>query len=171
MNNKSSIIKHDKLELGCGQRPAPGYLHQDITRQPGVELDFNCQIWEIPLKENSLSEIIALALMEHLCFADFTKALKHIYKLLSPGGIFLFDIPDIKIWSEYLYYITHGMPEKSPFSKEHVYATIWGLAEVAGGRAQNAPGSKMICLNISRKSGSAKFLMKILKSFFSRWNF
>jgi predicted SAM-dependent methyltransferase len=126
MNNKSSIIKHDKLELGCGQRPAPGYLHQDITRQPGVELDFNCQIWEIPLKENSLSEIIALALMEHLCFADFTKALKHIYKLLSPGGIFLFDIPDIKIWSEYLYYITHGMPEKSPFSKEHVYATIWG---------------------------------------------
>ena len=125
MNNKL-IVKCDKLELGCGQRPTPGYLHQDITNQPDVKLDFNCQIWEIPLKANSLSEIIALALMEHLCFADFTKALNHIHRLLAPGGEFLFDLPDIKIWSEYLYYITHGTPEKCPFSKEHVYATFWG---------------------------------------------
>lgn len=119
-------MKHDKLELGCGQRPTPGYLHQDITGQPGVDLDFNCQIWEIPLEGNSLSEVVALALMEHLRFADFTRALKHIYKLLAPQGEFLFDLPDIKVWSEYLYHITHGMPEKSPFSKEHVYATFWG---------------------------------------------
>jgi predicted SAM-dependent methyltransferase len=126
MNKESSATKYDKLELGCGQRPTPGYLHQDITSQPGVALDFNCQIWEIPLKENSLSEIIALASMEHLNFADFSKALKHIYKLLVPGGIFLFDIPDIKIWSEYLYYMTHDMPQKCPFSKEHVFSTFWG---------------------------------------------
>jgi predicted SAM-dependent methyltransferase len=112
--------------LGCGQRPTAGYLHQDISKQPGVELDFHCPIWEIPIKENSLSEIIALASMEHLGFADFTKALKHIHRLLAPRGEFIFDLPDIKIWSEYLYYITHGMPEKSPFSKEHVYATFWG---------------------------------------------
>ena len=126
MNNQSPAIKYDKLELGCGQRPTPGYLHQDITAQPDVDLDFNCSIWEIPLKENSLSEIIALAIMEHLRFADFTRALKHIHTLLAPRGEFLFDLPDIKVWSEYLYQITHGMPEKSPFSKEHVYATFWG---------------------------------------------
>lgn len=64
--------------------------------------------------------------MEHLRFADFTKAMKHIHKLLKPKGMFLFDLPDIKIWSEYLYNITHGMPEKSPFSKEHVYSTFFG---------------------------------------------
>lgn len=126
MKNKPSVIRHDKLELGCGKRPTPGYLHQDITNQPGIKLDFNCQVWEVPLKGNSLSEIIALALMEHLRFAEFTKALHHIYKLLQPGGIFLFDIPDIKKWSEYLYYITHGMADKCPFSKEHVFATFWG---------------------------------------------
>jgi predicted SAM-dependent methyltransferase len=125
MSNKSLEDK-TKLELGCGQRPTPGYLHQDVTVQPGVELDFNCQIWEIPLQEDSLSEIIAVGLMEHLRFAEFTKSLKHIHKLLSPRGEFLFDIPDIKTWSEYLYHITHGAPEKSPFSKEHVYATFWG---------------------------------------------
>lgn len=126
MNNKKSIVKYDKLELGCGQRPTPGYLHQDITCQPNVKLDFKCQIWEMPLRENSLSEVIAVGLMEHLRFAEFTKALKHIYTLLAPQGEFLFDLPDIKIWSEYLYNITHDMPQKSPFSKEHVFATFWG---------------------------------------------
>jgi hypothetical protein len=58
MSNKSLEDK-TKLELGCGQRPTLGYLHQDITRQPGVTLDLHCPIWEVPLKENSLSEIIA----------------------------------------------------------------------------------------------------------------
>lgn len=138
MNNKSSIIKHDKLELGSGQRPTPGYLHQDITNQPDVALDFHCQIWEIPLKENSLSEIIALALMEHLRFADFTRALKHIYKLLAPGGVFLFDLPDIKIWSEYLYKITHGMQGEVPFSPKHVFATFWGWQRWPGDEHQCA---------------------------------
>ncbi|MGB5217940.1 MAG: hypothetical protein WBN66_06540 [Smithella sp.] len=126
MKQTSPFIKSDKLELGCGQRPTPGYLHQDITVQPGVDLDFNCPIGEISLPENSLAEIIALALMEHLRFIEFTEALRHIHQMLRPRGEFLFDLPDIKIWSEYLYNITHGMPEKSPFSREHVFATFWG---------------------------------------------
>ncbi len=138
MNGKSATTKYNKLELGCGRRPTPGYLHQDITSQPGVTLDFNCPIWEIPLKENSLSEVIALALMEHLRFTDFTKALIHIQKLLASRGEFLFDLPDIKKWSEYLYNITHGMPEKSPFSKEHVYATFWGWQRWPGDEHQCA---------------------------------
>lgn len=167
MNNKASMIKHDKLELGCGQRPTPGYLHQDITSQPGVRLDFKCQIWEISLKKNSLSEIIALGLMEHLRFADFTKALKHICKLLAPGGQFLFDLPDIKIWSEYLYYITHGMPEKSPFSKEHVYATFWGW--------QRWPGDEHKCAWLKddlfqhlRKIGFSEIITEDTQIFISR---
>src|SRR4051812_12717815 len=119
-------LKFDKLELGSGARPTPGYLHQDITVQPGVELDFTCLPWEIPIEQNSLSEVIALGLMEHLRYTEFHLALNHIRRLLKPGGSFVFDVPDLKIWSEYLYNMTHNLSAKNPFSDEHVLATMFG---------------------------------------------
>lgn len=115
-----------KLELGCGMSPLPGYLHQDITKQDDVELDFICMPWEIELPENSLTEVIALAMMEHLRFEDFKKTTKHIYNLLEPGGAFLFDVPDMKIWSEYLYNLTHNKQDLNPFPENHIWATIYG---------------------------------------------
>lgn len=111
-----------KLELGCGDRPTPGYLHQDVIAL--VELDFICQPYAIPLPENSLSEIIAIGVMEHLRFEDFLRTLNHVHKLLEPSGIFLFDVPDLRIWSKYLYDTLRG--EYAPFSKQHIFATFWG---------------------------------------------
>src|SRR6185503_20190430 len=46
-----------RLELGCGARPTPGYLHQDVTAQPGVELDFTCAPWELPLPDGALDRV------------------------------------------------------------------------------------------------------------------
>jgi predicted SAM-dependent methyltransferase len=121
MNRRST-----KLELGSGQRPTPGYLHQDITRQPGVDLDFICNPWEIDLPEESLTEIIALGQVEHLRYAEVEQTLRHVARLLQRGGVFLFDVPDMRIWSEYLFNVTHGAPEKNPFTPEHVWSTIFG---------------------------------------------
>jgi len=118
--------KLDKLELGSGGKPSPGYLHQDITPLSEVELDFICNPWEIPLEENSLSEVLALGVVEHFRYQDAHKTFAHVYKLLKKGGSFLFDVPDMKVWSEYLYNLTHGMQEKNPFRPEHVWATTYG---------------------------------------------
>jgi predicted SAM-dependent methyltransferase len=123
-SNRSDVI--DKLEIGSGQKPSEGYLHQDVTEQKDVKLDFTCNPWEIPLAENSLSEAIALGVMEHIRYQDFDRTLIHIKKMLKPGGKFLFDVPDMKVWSEYLYNLTHGEGDKNPFSEEHVWATIFG---------------------------------------------
>ena len=123
MENKNNF---DKLELGSGERPSEGYLNQDIIELGGVKLDFKCNPWEVNLPENSLSEVIALGVMEHLRFKDFKKTLIHIHKILKEDGEFLFDVPDMKIWSEYLYNITHEMEDKNPFKKEHIWATIYG---------------------------------------------
>ena len=40
-----------KLELGCGERPTPGYIANDINAFPGVEIVGNP--WEIKLESDS----------------------------------------------------------------------------------------------------------------------
>lgn len=109
-----------KLELGSGERPTPGYLHQDIMDIKG--LDYTCQPWEIPLTD--LSEVIAIGMMEHLRFDSFNRTVIHVYDMLQPGGVFLFDVFELKVWSEYLYDVLHNRPV--PFTKEHIYASFWG---------------------------------------------
>lgn len=115
-----------KLELGAGERPTPGYLHQDVTQRPGVHLDFVCNPWELDLPEGSLTEVIALGQMEHLRFAEVAKTLAHLFLLLAPGGELAFDVPDMRVWSEYLFKLTHGRGGENPFSSEHVWSTIYG---------------------------------------------
>jgi len=118
-----------KLELGSGERPTAGYLHQDIL-QLSVPLDYICKAWEVPIEKESLHEVIAIAVMEHLRINEFRDTLKHVYNLLEPGGVFYFDVPDIKVWSKYLFLVTNApIMENSkdvPYSKTDVYKTIIG---------------------------------------------
>ncbi len=115
-----------KLELGSGQKPSVGYLHQDVTKQEGVDLDFICNPWEIPMAENTLNEVLALGCIEHLRYSEVRQTLTHINKLLKPQGVFLFDVPDMKVWGKYVYNLTHEKEYENPFREEHVWATVYG---------------------------------------------
>jgi predicted SAM-dependent methyltransferase len=123
-----------KLELGCGYRPTEGYLHQDITVM--ATLDYSCDPWLIDLPENSLSEVLALGVMEHLRFEEFRKTVKHVHYLLAPGGLFLFAVPDLFIWSGYLYKSLRG--EETPFKREHILSTIYGWQRWVGDEHKSA---------------------------------
>lgn len=123
-----------KLELGVGNRPTDGYLHQDIIEL--VPLSYKCQPWEINPQNNRFTEVLALGVMEHLRFEDFRKTVKNVYDLLEPGGIFLFDVPDITVWSEYLYKVLHG--KEVPFTKEHILSTIYGWQRWPGDEHKSA---------------------------------
>jgi predicted SAM-dependent methyltransferase len=118
-----------KLELGSGNRPTEGYLHQDII-QLDTKLDFCCEAWNICLDSESLSEVIAIAVMEHLKIEDFRRTLKHIYSLLKPEGVFYFDVPDIRVWSSYLFLVTNAPNIENthlcPYSKTDIYKTVVG---------------------------------------------
>lgn len=122
-----------KLELGCGDRPTEGYLHQDISMVNGTQLDFVCQPSNIPLEEECLDEVIALGVMEHMTEAVFTVTINHMLKLLQNNGTFLFDVPDMKYWFGYMNYITgKDSRGKSPFDEEHVTNTILGWRRFPG---------------------------------------
>jgi len=123
---ETSLKKSTKLELGVGERPTEGYLHQDVSNACGVPLDFTCPPWEIAIAENSLTEVLALGVIEHLRFEEVGKTAAHMRKILAPGGKFYFDVPDMKVWSEYLYNVTHGRGIENPCTAEHVWHTVYG---------------------------------------------
>lgn len=111
-----------KLELGCGERPTPGFITNDINAFPGVDIVGNP--WEIDLPDASLDEVIALGLMEHLLYADFDKTLQNVRRMLAPDGVFLFDVPDIPVWCKYV--VDHFEGREIPFTIEHCFSTLYG---------------------------------------------
>jgi predicted SAM-dependent methyltransferase len=116
------VTKLRKLEIGCGQRPTPGYIHNDLNAFDGVDIVGNP--WEISLPEGSLEEVIALGVMEHMTYPQFDEALRNIRKMLQPGGVFLFDVPDIPVWCRYV--VDHFDGKEIPFTIDHVFFTLYG---------------------------------------------
>ncbi len=111
-----------KLEIGCGQRPTPGYLTNDINPFPGVDLVGNP--WEIDLPDGELEEVIALGLMEHLTYEQFSKTMLNVHRMLKEGGSFFFDVPDIPIWCRYVVDYFDG--KETPFTIDHIFSTLYG---------------------------------------------
>jgi predicted SAM-dependent methyltransferase len=111
-----------KLEIGSGQRPTPGYLHNDRNAFPDIDIVGNP--WEIDLPEGSLEEVLALGVIEHLTYSQVEKTFANVYRLLKPGGEFIFDVPDIPVWCSYV--VSHFNGETIPFEIDHVFATLYG---------------------------------------------
>lgn len=130
-----------KIELGCGNRPTEGYLHQDVI-QLETPLDYCCNAWQLPCYENSVDEFLAIAVMEHLRYDDFRATLRHLYRLLKPGGIFLFDVPDLFVWSGYLYDDLRGV--QTPYTRKHIFDTMWGWQRWQGDEHKSMWTEKMV---------------------------
>lgn len=111
-----------KLEIGSGQRPTPGYLHNDINSFP--EIDFVGNPWEIDLPDSSLEEVLALGVVEHFTYEHVDLCFSNIFRMLEVGGKFYFDVPDISIWCRYVVDYFNGV--EIPFAIEHVMSTLYG---------------------------------------------
>ncbi len=105
-----------KLELGCGHRPTPGYVHNDVNAFDGV--DMVCPAWEVT--GGPYGEVIALGVIEHLTYEQAIGTFARVHDLVGPAGVFLFDVPDFAIWSTYLKSGT------DLFDTEHIQATLHG---------------------------------------------
>jgi len=103
-----------KLNLGCASRPLEGYVNIDMdsledmkVRYPsvvfpeGVEI-FPYDIFNLPYKDNTVSEIKADSILEHLSFLEEPKLFYEVKRVLKSGGIFEFSVPDfedtVKLW-------------------------------------------------------------------------
>jgi len=103
-----------KLNLGCGGRPLCGYLNVDEdgieelrARYPQQEFPagvviYNFDIFNLPFREDSVSEVRADSLIEHLAFAEEAKFFYEVKRVLRPRGLFHFSTPDfedaVRLW-------------------------------------------------------------------------
>ena len=68
----------------------------------------------LPVEENSCDGVYSSHTLEHLSFDDFRKALRNVYKILKPDGVFRCVIPDLEAAArQYLTDVEINKPEAS----------------------------------------------------------
>lgn len=100
--------KPNRLNIGCGGRPLPGYINIDQdslddmrARYPGVVFDDaliieNHDIFALPYADGSVAEVRADGLLEHLSFKEEPRLLYEVKRVLHKGGVFNFSVPDFE---------------------------------------------------------------------------
>ncbi len=72
-----------KLNLGCGDFIMNGFVNIDVYDGEGVDLV--CNVLKLPYKDNSIDEIYAGHVIEHLTMEEAGKGLKEWLRVLKPG--------------------------------------------------------------------------------------
>ena len=81
-----------KLNLGCGRDIRKGYINIDkIKICEGVDEVINFNEFPYPYKNNSIDEILAFGLIEHL--KDYEKSFKEFTRILKPSGFLHIKVP------------------------------------------------------------------------------
>lgn len=85
----------------------------------------------LDLPDESLSEVLALAFVEHLTYDHALDTFRNVHRMLQPGGTFLFDVPDYPVWVGY--YLTHLQGDSMPpATMAHVRRTLFGWQRFPG---------------------------------------
>jgi len=111
MNDQKESIK---LNIGCGGRPLLGYMNIDSDRletlkkrYPNIEFPIDMKIYDfdifnLPFPDESVAEVRADSLVEHLSFIEEPKFFYEVKRALQPGGIFKFSTTNfeeiVKLW-------------------------------------------------------------------------
>jgi predicted SAM-dependent methyltransferase len=100
--------KEVRLNLGCGGRPQSGYVNVDIDtldqirlRYPNTSFDpaliiANYDIFDLPFEDNTVAEVRAEGLIEHLPFIDEPRFFNEAVRVLKPGGILYISTVDFE---------------------------------------------------------------------------
>ncbi len=101
-NGQISVVPTPvRVYVGAGC-DAPGYSGQgwicnDIAEAaaiyPGITLIGPC--WNLPLPSNSVDEIMAKGMIEHLTYHEVARAFREWLRVLKPGGFFTGEVPDV----------------------------------------------------------------------------
>ena len=101
-------IEDIRLNLGCASRPLPGYVNIDLdtleemkARYPNLTIPDDLQIFQydifnLPYPDGSVSEVRCDSMLEHLSFREEKKFFHEMKRVLKPGGLLVFSVPDFE---------------------------------------------------------------------------
>lgn len=81
----------NKLNLGCGQYPKPGYINVDIDPNAKADIFHDLSALPYPFEDASFAQIEMDHVLEHL--PDPLAVMKEVWRLLQPGGIAQIAVP------------------------------------------------------------------------------
>jgi len=81
-----------KLNLGCGERKFDGCINIDLYNPyADIYMDFR----KLQFEDNSAKEIIGIHIFEHIVAYEVMDVLNEWYRVLTPGGKLILEMPDI----------------------------------------------------------------------------
>lgn len=85
------------VDLGCGNDTRDGHLGLDVRLYDAVDIQGDAR--SLPLADASVKRVRSSQLLEHLDGNEELPALfEEVYRVLEPGGQFVFDVPFGRTW-------------------------------------------------------------------------
>ena len=91
-----------KLHLGCGNMYLKGYVNVDCfdmvvgdTSRAGCRYDVKANILTLPFKENTVSRILMIHVLEHFYRWETLSLIKDFYRVLKKHSLLYIEMPDL----------------------------------------------------------------------------
>lgn len=109
-----------KLNLGAGDSKIDGFTSVDLY-DPAA--DVMADICELPFPNDSVDEIVAYQVVEHIPYQKSAQMFEEMYRVLKPGGIATFETPDVDIICKNI--LRDGLEDKWVYSLVGEYYRPW----------------------------------------------
>ncbi len=89
------------LDAGCGEGVLVEKYHGEGWDITGIDKNYASSlvkegsILDIPFEENHFDTVLCLDVMEHLLYPDQPRALGEMLRVLKPGGLVIFSVPNL----------------------------------------------------------------------------
>lgn len=82
------------MNIGCGKKIHAEYINVDIRDLPGVDVRADAR--NLPFPSNCFEYILASDIIEHFPAQEAPKIIKEWKRVLAPGGVIEFKLPNLK---------------------------------------------------------------------------
>ncbi|HEX3040671.1 MAG TPA: methyltransferase domain-containing protein [Solirubrobacterales bacterium] len=84
-----------RLNWGCGEHVAAGWINSDVKEQPGVDLVADIRAG-LPLESESIDFAVSIHALPEFAYPELVPALEELGRVLAPGGTLRLALPDLR---------------------------------------------------------------------------